>query len=474
MFKIVVVDRSAESRQKIIQQIYDILSEGGREFHFIPRLSLKPLTLEELKFHSDPNICVVGEEIVEADITEITRIRKLIPKGTLLVKVPASWQNLASVEQLARMGVDDIITENISSKSFLQKLILLTQKVSKDHLGKLVLVTSGKGGAGVTSIAAGLAESILNQGKRVALVDFDFETQDLSRFLKARPFLNENLHELITGSYPVTDESVRECLLQVWADEPNLFLMPPPPQPNEVLEDTARAVRILVSVFEQLDTMGDVVVVDSGSASGTLLEMLYRVADRVVYVVPNDPASLYASVDRVQKFKMFLGESAFLTPFQNQIAPHGLVGGMILEEFNRAAGIEDSAAFRNCLPYSRSAARWPGSGSTILSQGGKASAECFSSLLQTLRIIEGVSFEPEESRGLFTKLVGRMQTRIQRRKEKTASAAPPVSNGADSNRQLVPLQQSFVPKLLPFKEEPEKTGYPMPAPRRLVSGVKII
>ena len=67
-------------------------------------------------------------------------------------------------------------------------------------------------------------------GKRVILVDLDFETQDLSRFIQARPYINENLQTLIDQTAPVTSDTVKECLTKVWLDEPNLEVLAPFPE----------------------------------------------------------------------------------------------------------------------------------------------------------------------------------------------------------------------------------------------------
>ncbi len=412
MFKIVVLDRSAESRNRIVERISEILAEGVQEFHFIPRVSLKPLTLEELKFNGTPDVCIVGSEIVEEDITELGRIRKLVPDAALLVKLPASFSSLTSVEQLARMGVDDFITEELSSRAFLQRIILLSQKKPTPHHGKLVLVSGGKGGVGVTSVAAGIAETLINNGKKVVLVDLDFETQDLSRFLQARPFLNENLQLLIDQSFSITEESVRDCLVQIWGDEPNLLVMPPFPEGRNIYENINKVVRVLLAVFEQLDSMCDCVVVDSGAATGPLLEMLYRIADRVVYPVTNDPAALYASVDRVSKMKLVMGETATFSIVENELSTCGLTGAVVREEFNRASAMTADQWAPEAIPFCKRGARWPGSGATIVGQGRDVVTQAFSSLVASLGLIESPTAKKAFKKFSFFPKLSRKEKRV--------------------------------------------------------------
>jgi len=291
------------------------------------------------------------------------------------------------------MGVDDILTEEISSRSFLQKLILLSKRAGPEHQGRLIVVHSGKGGAGVTTLAAGIADTIVDTGKKVILVDLDYETQDLSRFLQVRPFINENLQSVIDQSTLITAESVRECLTQVWADEPNLHMLTPFPETSEVYENTGRLIRILLSVFEQLDLLADCVIIDAGAASGPLLEMLYRIADRVIYTVTNDPAALYASVDKIRKLRSLMGQTADVVLLENHTSSSGLNGKMLIDEFNRATGFKTCNWAADSLPYTKKGARWPGSGATIGKQGGEEVDFALRELGSKLGLIENPNGE---------------------------------------------------------------------------------
>ena len=370
MYKIAVVDRSADSRSRIVKAIEQNLLRSAEEFNFVPRVSLLPLTIDEIKFHGAPEVCIVGPELTAHSLADVHKIRSTYPAASLWVKAPAGWDTLGAIEQLARCGVDDVLTEELTSRVFLQKLIILAQKKAQPHQGRLVLVTGGKGGAGITSVTAALGERLLDAGKRVVLVDFDFETQDLSRFLQARPYLNENLQLLLDERSVVSEESVRAALVQVWLDEPNLLLMPPAAESRALYGQGERVVRTLLSVFEQLDAMCGCILVDAGCAGGVVLEMLYRIADRVLYVVPNDPAALFASVDRVRRYRCFLSEAAQFALVVNENRRGALNAVLLKEEFNKAAELADSAWVRNVIPYCKDAQRWPGSGASMAAVGG--------------------------------------------------------------------------------------------------------
>jgi len=367
MLKIAVVDRSAESRSRIIAQINSFLSSQVDDLSLMPQVSLKPLSPEELKFHAAPDICIIGEEIVTTELTEIGTLRKLLPNAAILVRVTANLNSLSIIEQIARMGADDTISDNITAHDFLRKVILLSRRIVKPRSGTLIVVDSGKGGIGVTSVAAGLAEGLLNQGKRVLLIDMDFESQDLSRFLQARPFVNENLQLLFNGSRPITHEFVEQTILQIWQDEPNFCCVPPVGESEDLYDSRASYARIMLSIIEIFDSTFDCVVVDVGSARGALLKTLYRVADKVVFLVNNDPATLYASVDKLQRVRPLMAPAAQLMVVENSSLRIGLSNRLLREEFSRAARLDIAEWLDGVLPFCREGCKWPGSGSTPFS-----------------------------------------------------------------------------------------------------------
>ncbi|TJW60096.1 MAG: septum site-determining protein MinD, partial [Mesorhizobium sp.] len=52
-------------------------------------------------------------------------------------------------------------------------------------MGKVVVVTSGKGGVGKTTSTAALGAAVARTGKRVALVDFDVGLRNLDLIMGA-------------------------------------------------------------------------------------------------------------------------------------------------------------------------------------------------------------------------------------------------------------------------------------------------
>ena len=164
MLRLTVVDLSAESRSNIARALSELQESDSPESAILPRISIQQLTVEELKFHSAPDICVIGNEIIEKDLNLISKIKKLLPDTPLIARISLERDRLPLIEDLARMGIDDTILDQTDSQSFYKKIILLCRRPKKDKTGHLILVDSAKGGLGVTSIVAGLAEAGVDSG----------------------------------------------------------------------------------------------------------------------------------------------------------------------------------------------------------------------------------------------------------------------------------------------------------------------
>lgn len=459
MLRLVVVDATAESRTKIVNQITQFLNSDIPDLALLPRISVQPLTIQELKFHTAPDICLVGDGLLSSDLKEIANIRKLLPETPLIARLTQNIENLETIEYLARMGVDDTISDRIHAQEFFRKVILLVRRKVKTKAGQLIVVDSGKGGLGTTSIVSGLAGAILEDyklNKKVAVLDFDFETQDLSRFLQARPFLNENLQLLFDRTRPVTEESVRQCLVPVWGEADGLFCMPPSYETEELYDSRSYYPRILISILETLDCMFDVVIVDTGSARGAFLKTLYRVADKVVFITNNNPSSLYACVDRLSKVKGMMAPGAELVVLNNAPNKHGLPAVLVKNEFSTAAKIELDAWLDFDLPDCKQANRWPGSGETLFSHSSPKVAECLRGILYRLGLaVKSEVSTSSSSRFSFLKNRG----------------AKPIEAPVAQVKSTVPLElepppnQKVQPKLLTIGESAFKANLSKPLTR---------
>jgi len=277
MISVLVVDRSARSRSKLLEQISGFLYADEGLLPLLPRVSIAPLSPQEIAFHEAPDVCVLGPEITTSTPAEIATIRKTLPRTILLAQIPAHLSALSDIEQFARLGIDDVLEEHATAAAFVKKLVLLKGRRRESNRGTLVLVDSGKGGLGTTSITAALGETIAANGRSCVVADGDFESHDLTRFLQVKPFINENLRLILDGQRPLSDEAVTECILPVWSGEIPLWCMPPAPESDDLYQPQAAQLRTFISVLEVLDAKYDVVLFDLGCVRGELRKLALRV-----------------------------------------------------------------------------------------------------------------------------------------------------------------------------------------------------
>ena len=443
MLKLVIVDSTAESRSSLVNTINGFLQGASSDLAYLPQLGVQPLTPQELKFHSTPDICIVGPEIATSELDRLGSIRKLLPECPILVALQSEDHDLALIENLARMGADDFMELDLSAGEFFRKLVMLVRRQRTHKAGKLVVVESGKGGLGVTTLCAALGESLALHKQRIVLVDLDFETQDLARFLQTRPFVNENLQLLFDEKRPVTEEFVQQCIVPVWEESDGLFCMAPCHDTEALFDGRSSYARVLISILEVLDSSYDYIIVDVGSARGSMSKTLHRVADHVLFVLNNDPASLYASVDKLTKIRSCMAPNGHLHVACNAATKHGLAINVLQQEFNIATKLSDETWCSVDLAFDARASRWPGSGETAYSDGKSRLAKGVRAILHDLGCID----DPKaRAAALEPSLVQRMSSLLSRGRTSTTGDAQLASGTAHAKLEAPQERQRQLPQ----------------------------
>ncbi len=417
MLKIVVVDETAESRTRLVQEICTLL-RGDTELDLLPRVSVSSSALEELRHtQTPPHIVIVGREIITRDVAKVGGIKRLVPRSALFVALPPNKTDFETTEALARLGADDAIMPGATPGEFQRKIIFVARKLARDEQGAIVVIDSGKGGVGITSIIAALGDGLTAAKKSTVLVDFDFETQDLSRFLRARPFINEPLHLLLNGHSPSSREYVEECIIKVW-DEPALLgCVPPPPETDKLFDPHGGLGRSFIGALHTLSSLYSNVLIDVGALKGPLLRSVYRAATKIVLVINNDPATVFASTEKLNRIRAESAPDAKLLIVSNTPLRGSLHGSALKEAF-RAGSNLDASEWGPEVPYSKAGSRWAGSGETLYSLGGPEVAAAIEEILMKLNLIE--STEVKES----IPNVGRFLASLKGIKLPRRSAAP--------------------------------------------------
>jgi MinD-like ATPase involved in chromosome partitioning or flagellar assembly len=259
----------------------------------------------------------VGPELVGCDAAFVNNLRQHLPDKILLCVLDSRTYSFGLVEQLGRLGVDDVLVDTASSDEFFRRILLLQRRVQTKKKGRLVVVDSARGGVGRTFITAAVAEGWFARGQRVCVVDCDVVSQDLTRFLQVRPHVNDALRVLVDQQRVVTSETVNECIHTVWLDEERFACVPPPAGGDESLFASPQVQRGFTAVLEALLIKYDRVVVDTSGLVSSARNTLFQLCDDLFFVVNRDASAAFANRQALSLIAGFLHHDATLTAFLN-------------------------------------------------------------------------------------------------------------------------------------------------------------
>ncbi|MFB9948636.1 septum site-determining protein MinD [Rhizobium puerariae] len=155
-------------------------------------------------------------------------------------------------------------------------------------MGKVIVVTSGKGGVGKTTSSAALGAALAQKGEKVAVVDFDVGLRNLDLVMGAERRVVYDLVNVIQGEAKLSQALIRDKRLET------LFLLPA----SQTRDKDALTPEGVERVMGELTRYFDWVICDSpaGIERGATLAM--RHADMAV-VVTNPEVSSVRDSDRI-------------------------------------------------------------------------------------------------------------------------------------------------------------------------------
>jgi flagellar biosynthesis protein FlhG len=162
-------------------------------------------------------------------------------------------------------------------------------------IGKVVAITSGKGGVGKTFISANLAAALARRGRRVLVLDADLGLANLDVVLNLYPKLT--LHDVFTGRATL-DEAILPApggfsVLLAGSGMVEYSRLTP-----EVRNEFLRIVNSLVPRY-------DVVLLDTGAGISDVVLFAVSLASEVLMVATPEPTSL---TDAYATIKVLIGQ----------------------------------------------------------------------------------------------------------------------------------------------------------------------
>lgn len=162
-------------------------------------------------------------------------------------------------------------------------------------LGKVVAVTSGKGGVGKTFVSANLAAALAKRGLRVLVLDADLGLANLDVVLNLYPKVT--LHDVFTGKAKLEDAIIKApggfSVLLAGSGMVEYSRLTP-----EVRDDFLRIMGGLVPHY-------DIVLLDTGAGISDVVLFAVSLASEVIVVATPEPTSL---TDAYATIKVLVGQ----------------------------------------------------------------------------------------------------------------------------------------------------------------------
>jgi len=147
---------------------------------------------------------------------------------------------------------------------------------------RIIAIASGKGGVGKTSISTNLAIHLMRAGKRVIVIDADFGLANVELMLGVTPrySFNDVLTGIVTVEEALTTGPEGVKFLSGGSGLTSL----------SNVSDAQMAV--LLDGFIQLDTMADILLIDTGAGISKTVTNFLKASDETVIVTTGDPTAI--------------------------------------------------------------------------------------------------------------------------------------------------------------------------------------
>lgn len=159
---------------------------------------------------------------------------------------------------------------------------IIKQQNKRQHLARVITITSGKGGVGKSNVAVNLAIQMSRLGKKVVVLDADFGLANIEVMLGIRPkynladlmFRGRNINEIIS------------------AGPENIGFISGGSGLREMTDLNRDQLLSLVNTMYELDHLADVVIVDTGAGiSDTVIELV-AASKEVLLIATPEPTSI--------------------------------------------------------------------------------------------------------------------------------------------------------------------------------------
>ncbi len=203
----------------------------------------------------------------------------------------------------------------------LQELVA-TNSTKKSKKTRFIVITSGKGGVGKSTISSNLSYVLSQSGLNVGIFDADIGLANLDVMFNVK--IKKNILHVLKGEATVSD-----ILIPITR---NLILIPGE-SGDEILKysDAALFERFMqeAQVLDKLDVM----IIDTGAGIGDHIKMFINAADDVIVVTVPDPAAITDAYATIKTIALLRNDISLI---MNQVKGEKEAEG-VFEKINKVA-----------------------------------------------------------------------------------------------------------------------------------------
>ncbi len=189
--------------------------------------------------------------------------------------------------------------------------IVKAHEVASGSNARMITVTSGKGGVGKSSVSVNLAVQFRKMGYKVFIFDADFGLANVEVMFGAIP--KYNLSDVIFHGKQI-EEIVVDGPMDIKFVSGGSGI-------SELSNMTKENVRFLASKLARLDSMADIIIVDTGAGISDAVMEFVKSSREVVLVTTPEPTSItdsYALLKALSKSEDFDNESTIINLVSNK------------------------------------------------------------------------------------------------------------------------------------------------------------
>lgn len=234
---------------------------------------------------ASPDVTIVmvnGNQAMSFSILESQALRT--PRPVLLAVLTTRSPNL--MKQALRSGADEILFAPLDAGETTRALLKVSEARWKNERREGAVICSFMsmvGGVGVTSLAANVGFALQARGKRVVLVDLDFQTGGLAVFLNLDPEVS--IMPLVRLDRKLDSIQLESALTK---HESGMHLLA---APKRIEECELISVTTVGKVLDLMRQMFDVVIVDCGDHVDETVVATWERSDHLFYVLNQSIAS---------------------------------------------------------------------------------------------------------------------------------------------------------------------------------------